>query len=839
LHATVEGAGPEIKRESFLLDYDRSSRIAVLSGARGTGKTTAFLTLQQACTQGTPKDVRTIGEWQNNRFRTVAANTVWLETIDLEMLPSSANLLSGVLARVYESVRTGVGHRAPPGERRGVQRSRHGLLERGPDGDPLLRLNNLQGTVARYWTGGNLDARSASLDPDVYAVEVVRASQGRLSFYQELNETLEDLARLFDRDRGVVFVLPVDDFDLNPSRCFELLRLLREISVPRLFTILIGDVRVAETIVNLQVTKELASVAGPALTRDVFAHAVGEIQEMGPELASHLFRKLIPPNQVIQLSQMSVDEALRFRPITGTSEDRDLRDLLAKCQLRVDLGAGTPEDKACPSPVTNLADFLLAPLPARGQGSDSTLIEASAFAADLDDNRQKMDLIPSDGYRGRALLQTSPRRAVDLWLALSSLIGEGTGPAGAAGDKAESAAADYYEVVRALGRHAKDLIFEDSRLLASSRRLMEGTIVPRPDGMPSVDPETFTIEPLIGPELAFVTPAGARRSQSAAGSADEKAEPEVRRLQQMVRVGPSWGWSVRPADRVKNLPDRPPALEEETAAALMVYQDLCAIGPDPDAEFRPLLPYTPTAAGPTARHSWWALTEWRADNTLPLAVYWPLPPWPTFWEYDMFLVEWNKAVKFLRGDSAQPKERFERLLFHWIDAATAMLRWESPLAKPDARDLDWDALVERIAGLHDKSQTCKLRAGVAREWLIRIGFLLMPEVIGRLPEVTRHFAPPKSKSDSKRTPAVDTLWEVWVAGAHEVRWLRGQVWNAFKESKLGQEGRRFFSSCPQEFPRSLVYKTERPPKSATAPGSTPAAAAVQPTESRRREEPRK
>ena len=57
-----------------------------------------------------------------------------------------------------------------------------------------------------------------------------------------------------------LFVLPVDDFDLNPVRCLELLRLLRSIAVPRLFTLILGDIDQAEEVLQLKMTGDFAGI---------------------------------------------------------------------------------------------------------------------------------------------------------------------------------------------------------------------------------------------------------------------------------------------------------------------------------------------------------------------------------------------------------------------------------------------------------------------------------------------------------------------------------------------------------------------------------------------------
>src|SRR5204863_2689793 len=53
-----------------------------------------------------------------------------------------------------------------------------------------------------------------------------------------------------------LFVLPVDDVDLNPQRCLELLQLFRTISSPQLFLIVLGDFALTEMVVRQRTCSE-------------------------------------------------------------------------------------------------------------------------------------------------------------------------------------------------------------------------------------------------------------------------------------------------------------------------------------------------------------------------------------------------------------------------------------------------------------------------------------------------------------------------------------------------------------------------------------------------------
>jgi hypothetical protein len=58
-----------------------------------------------------------------------------------------------------------------------------------------------------------------------------------------------------------LFLIPIDDVDLNPRRCTELLRLLRTYSPPReLFFLLMGQFELVEHIVERSMTADFRGI---------------------------------------------------------------------------------------------------------------------------------------------------------------------------------------------------------------------------------------------------------------------------------------------------------------------------------------------------------------------------------------------------------------------------------------------------------------------------------------------------------------------------------------------------------------------------------------------------
>ncbi len=369
-------------RLPFTLDKQRASQVLFLSGARGSGKSTLLLSVLKALDEEgyLPTDNSAY-----DSLRKVRCRTVWLEPLDMEPLAGSTNLLAAILARIEAAVQPLDAREWTPGS--GVARIDDDLL--GPTPEylrPIQELRRLQTDVALTWDG-NLPQRGGQIDPDVFALEVLRAERARLNLPQRLRDVLDGLARQMASPCGVhdpLVVLPVDDYDLNPGRCLDLLRLLRLVSVPRMLVLVLGNMEVAETVLAMQTAREFSEATGgpsgphPAGGRE----GDPDISAMAASIAANALRKLVPPGQVIQIAEAGLGEALAFRP-----------------------------SNAADSLVT-LLDATAVPGPQKRSLSDHLLLRPSSGETSGD--------TASSPYSAAACLMTTPRRLTDLWQQLNN-----------------------------------------------------------------------------------------------------------------------------------------------------------------------------------------------------------------------------------------------------------------------------------------------------------------------------------------------------------------------------------------------------------------------------------
>jgi hypothetical protein len=276
------------------LDPDRRSQIAFIDGDRGTGKTSVLLTLRRVTSEGIyaqpmPEPVE--------RLRAAGRRIKWLETLDMEPLSHGTNLFAAILARVAATVDHDL---VSPPMATALTDSRLGFEKTSAD------LRQLQNDAAIVWD--RMDVGAPDGDPQVRALWVNQAEKAALDLHGRLGRVMDGVAKLLSlaSKQEMLFVLPVDDFDLSPGHCLELLRLIRMMTTPRLVFVVAGNIRMAETVLRLKSEGDLSALAG------IGAPRANDLLERASEIAANNMRKLVPPGQRITLRELTRNEALNL-----------------------------------------------------------------------------------------------------------------------------------------------------------------------------------------------------------------------------------------------------------------------------------------------------------------------------------------------------------------------------------------------------------------------------------------------------------------------------------------------------------------------------------------------
>ena len=227
----------------------------------------------------------------------------------MEPLAELTNLIGAVLARMEAAA--GSPAEAPE---RASGWSRAGRVS-GEEAI-MMKLVDLQTRAASAF-GSNLRDRAGGLDPDNFAVEVRRAERHRMDFGQQFALVVEDVAQHLKKTRpgleqAPLFVLPVDDLDLNPTECVPLLEGLRAVHSPHLFVLMLADLGLIETVLRLQYQARFIDTGH---SRVLDAKTQGHVAD----LAANALRKHLPPSQRMHLPRVSPEQAADF-PLLGMSQ---------------------------------------------------------------------------------------------------------------------------------------------------------------------------------------------------------------------------------------------------------------------------------------------------------------------------------------------------------------------------------------------------------------------------------------------------------------------------------------------------------------------------------------
>lgn len=284
------------------LRTQRPSNVVLLDGARGSGKTTVMLTLlalwaealQQKGTDGNsiPRllddalaDIGQQDAVAGQVARQLAGRIIPVRILDMQPLGRPPSLLQQLATRLYPIVQA-CWHKALPdsgGQRLKTPPPR--MPGTGSEPNSVVAWRQLLRAVA---SGTELDLRRRRLTPENLAVELEETERERANVLERwevfVNEVLSDASKHLTSELKLAadpcLVIPIDDADMNPDQCVELLQLIRSLWHPRVIFLLTGDS-------ELFVQRLHASFGRGAMARS----------EPSPRtLAAQAYDKIVPPH---------------------------------------------------------------------------------------------------------------------------------------------------------------------------------------------------------------------------------------------------------------------------------------------------------------------------------------------------------------------------------------------------------------------------------------------------------------------------------------------------------------------------------------------------------------
>jgi hypothetical protein len=271
------------------LDGRRSNRVLLIDGDRGTGKSTLLVTLLK----GYGKQV--LGEEPSEKFERMDGRIIPIGIIDLQPLPPQTNLplhIAAHLKRVVEVVEplpfVNTENSAP-------------LWEQPPLSQLREKWQRLMRLLATW--DESLEGRVGRSDVSAFVVETIEEELERGQLPERFREAVDALVDAYAKKypwpgrKKPLFLLAIDDADMNPRLSVKLLELLRKLWHPRLAFLVAGD------------SELFLSRLREAL------HAQGSkyVPEQGhyDRLAEDIYAKDIPSSARFQLDSLTPSERVK------------------------------------------------------------------------------------------------------------------------------------------------------------------------------------------------------------------------------------------------------------------------------------------------------------------------------------------------------------------------------------------------------------------------------------------------------------------------------------------------------------------------------------------------
>lgn len=704
------------------VNEDRKSRIAFLFGSRGSGKTTVFLSLEEACNGlRWDKSLRTYPPELQPKAEALRRRLVWLRPLDMELVGANPNLLASIVTRLEDACQPAMGSGTTGG--RDTGRERGGLLATEHI-DPLMELQRLRANITIAWDS-NLAERRGHLDPLNYAAEAMRFEQARMTLVDNLDFVLYHLAAMLHRSRhrdNPLFVLPVDDFDLNPSACLELLQVIRMVSLPRLFFLVLGDLDVAEVLLNLKLSNDMASVGYQAARAELLPLPRGDVASIAAEIGANAIRKLVPPGQRVPLENLSLVEALNLRPISHQAATLPrLHELLTRCWIRRVISDSVRAEGGEES-WHSLLEFLTSP------GQSWTPTEGVKTAVDPD-GLFRCDAVDRTFYSGLSALRGSMRQLVDLWYGLQSVAQTTTGK-----PSVDDMQERERQQMKFLARQCMDAAQAEPGLPPEVRRALAEAFQPSLGERWNLSqlPVAFEDESSLACQFAGetirvrenLTKNSPLQIETSCSSEFSFSQSLARRMSVKWQV-PDRSSRLSLLGVLSSSRDVAKQLSHAITGLITVFHDTVVFGP-----------WTPSRGSLILNNDVltknWAFTQWRSGDK-NVSLSWPRPNCAAIHTLDYFRFTWNDFLAEAMSSREDPQAAL-LAAFAWMGIGTDALTrggFQRPSLsrtklQPDV--LDWYGLAEELSELIPNPGDRSHNALMNREWLVRLALFFTPEM---------------------------------------------------------------------------------------------------------------
>lgn len=339
LWLTELGRSPSAQHrdKSFVpnLDEVRASRVLLIDGPRGVGKTTLMLSLLRMWTQAlagvpTPKNVPSVVSALLSKKQVIP-----VDIVDMQPMAGYPSLLLQLAGRMYRVTEL-------------LMSRSSAKYEEGHCCQLPASLEAWRQLAQAIAVGGEDDPRQrrSSSNPEDFAIELEQAERKRMTISEQWRKFVDELLADVGNPKyahllapylpGIdpVFVVPIDDADMNPERGVKLLELLRSLWHPRVVFLLTGDAGLFRTLLFNHYKRDcerMPDIMARNLAHDVLGKVIPPAQRLrcrvDPKDALDRLKQwgVLPEELVKQVDGAGLYEAFprRWRVLIDLKQTKD------------------------------------------------------------------------------------------------------------------------------------------------------------------------------------------------------------------------------------------------------------------------------------------------------------------------------------------------------------------------------------------------------------------------------------------------------------------------------------------------------------------------------------
>lgn len=739
----------------------------LVAGDRGFGKTTVLLSAAEAFSkpdsfipESVARESREARELRS-LLKDFRRQMVWLEPLDMEPLPTDANLLATLLVRVRDALNPDLaGNKS--------QKMFPAVLPEEGAEDPWAKIDTLVRDATFMWEDKPVQGQDARQRAEYQ----LKAAEIYSTFRSRLFEAIDLVSRYLARRRGqddseeggVILILPIDNVDRSIQHLHLILKLTRMVASRRLWFVLASGRQEFQLFLERTFQAELTEF-GKAVSD---SKGADETRSIARRQAAAAMRRVLPQVHRIEIKQLTPDDVWKFyapaslageaseqEPLStflkalrlsaepsraqGLTSFADLFDVQERLDCKLDGGLllrqfrdvlrkeeDEEEDGRAAGERRQPRAFIDVQEHRRVEANRGSLrvegsIEMTTGQAGPEQLKRSEER-PVFTYAARLALSMSARTALDLWQEARSAYHQQ--------QAGETLATSRKQAIGIAHRMLLMAIDESELPSWASEQLLHRIIRKDPKERVSLD---LTGEPVRRLKLSTLSDALEWHGPPAKACGPEPVKEVVLRSELHLRYFKDVILELHDLEA----PERSVPMPAPVAGWFMLLHDLLVISEQSLVLNRKVVPLDVTPELVVTRHE-----AVLASTLVELDFRWLLPQWDTFFDSFIFTMQWRAFSQRLEERLHDPKAAsvteehalFRLILAAWVDNVCAVAGdtrggwcWKA-LEQIDTFE---DSVVARVRALESGSPLRRIRYGrhrIARDWLeFFLPLMLKPE----------------------------------------------------------------------------------------------------------------